>query len=96
MKTLEKNLQETKKELIAIFEGYDEDDTGIITEDFLYLFRTDGTLDYYHSSYYYNLDEKNLKMKQTERQLKDFYTGEDWTPEDAAYYLLSEIYVIYL
>lgn len=94
MKTFEKNLQVTKKELMEIFERYD--DAGRIAEDFLYLFRTDGTIDYYHSSYGRELDETNLKIKQTARQLKDFYTSEDWTPEDAAYYLISEIYSIYI
>ena len=94
MKKLEKNLKETKKELVAIFEGYAP---GVrITEDFLYLFRNDGTLDYHHPSYISELDEKNLKLKQTERQLKDFYTSEDWTPGDAAQYFISEVYTIYL
>ena len=94
MKTLEKNLKETRKELVEIFESYD--DAERITEDFLYLFRTDGTLDYHHSSYFEELDETNLKIKQTARQLKDFYTSEDWTPEGAVYYLICEIYGIYL
>ena len=94
MKNFEENLQETKKELVEIFERYD--DAEKITEDFLFLFRTDGSIDYWHSSYYYSLDETNLKMKQTARQLKDFYQSEDWIPEVAAYYLLGEIYSIYV
>ena len=94
MKKLEKNLWETRNELVVLFNSFD--DGGRISENFLYLFRTDGTIDYYHPSYIEELDEKNLKLKQTERQLKDFYQSEDWTPEDAAYYLISEIYVIYL
>ena len=88
MKKFEKNLQETKKELIAIFEGYDDSER--ITEDFLYLFRTDGSMDYHHSSYFEELDETNLKVKQTARQLMDFYQSEDWTPEDAANYIIDE------
>ena len=36
MKTLENNLKETKKELVGIFESYDDEER--ITEDFLYLF----------------------------------------------------------
>ena len=94
MKKFEENLQETKKELVEIFESYD--DTERITEDFLYIFRTDGTLDFWHSSYFEELDETNLMLKPTAGQLKDFYQSEDWTPEDAAYYLISEIYSIYL
>lgn len=93
MENFEKNLKETKKELVEIFENYDSTDR--ITEDFLYLFKNDGTLDYWYSSYYYSLDETNLKMKQTAGQLRDFYQSEDWTPEDAAYYLLGGIYSIY-
>ena len=92
MKKFEENLQETKKELVEIFERYDEAER--ITEDFLYLFRTDGSIDYWHSSYYYSLDETNLIVKPTARQLRDFYQSEDWTPEDAAYYLLGKIYSI--
>ena len=94
MKALEKNLQETKRELVKLFEGYD--DAERITEDFLYLFRTDGTLDYHHSSYFEEVDETNLKMKQTVRQLIDFYQSGDGAPEDAAYYLISEVYSIYI
>ena len=79
---------------MKVFERYDG--AGIITEDFLYLFGADGSIDYWHSSYHYGLDETDLKMKQTARQLKDFYQSEDWTPEDAANYLVSEIYSIYV
>ena len=94
MKALEKNLQETKRELVEIFERYD--DAGRMTEDFLYLFGVDGTIDYYHPSYSEGVDETNLKVQQTARQLVDFYQSENWTPEDAAYYLISEIYSIYI
>ena len=93
MKNFEENLQETKKELVEIFESYD--DAERITEDFLYIFRTDGTLDFWHSSYSEELDETNLMFKPTAGQLRDFYQSEDWTPEVAAYYLLGEIYSIY-
>ena len=89
MKIFEKNLKETKKELVEIFESYD--DAERITEDFLYIFRTDGTLDFWHSSYFEELDETNLMLKLTAGELKDFYQSEDWTPEDAVYYLLYEI-----
>ena len=94
MKKFVKNLKETKKVLMEIFERCDEAER--ITEDFLYLFRTDGTLDFWHPSYFKELDETNLMLKPTAGKLRDFYQSEDWTPEDAAYYLLGEIYSIYV